>query len=54
VKELWVIDPESKTIEGFEFALSVETPPHRFGGTDRFERPLLPGLVIDAAKVFTM
>jgi Uma2 family endonuclease len=54
VKELWVIDPESKTIEVFEFAISVETPAHRYDWTDRFERPLLPGLVIDAAKVFAM
>ncbi len=54
VKELWVIDPESKWIEVFELAVSVETSAHRYGETDRFETRLLPGLVIDAAKVFAM
>ncbi len=52
VRELWIVDPETRTIDQFELALSVHTPARRHSEADVLTSPILPGLTIDGAKVF--
>ncbi|MEM7387849.1 MAG: Uma2 family endonuclease [Verrucomicrobiota bacterium] len=52
VKELWIIDPEGRTIDQFRLAEDAEKALARFAETDSFSSDLLPGLAIDGPTVF--
>ncbi len=52
VKELWIIAPETRTIEIFHLADDAAVAARREGESDRFESPLFPGLQFDAAVIF--
>ena len=52
VEELWLIEPEKKSIELFRLQENPDRPLQTFERTDRFESKLFPGLTIDAAEVF--
>jgi Uma2 family endonuclease len=53
--ELWLIEPELRTVELSAFGRDAEHPAAVFGGgtgKDFFETPLLPGLRIVLAEIF--
>ena len=52
VRELWVVDPEPRTLSIFELQSDTETPVAAFGQDDQFERPMFPGLKFEGEKVF--
>jgi len=52
VKEMWIVDPEPKTIDRFLLAVDSETPAQRFTVNDSFTSEILPGLTIEGPKVF--
>ena len=52
VKEMWIIDPEPRTIAIYHLTEEVETPRQNYGETDTFHSGLLPGLELSAGKIF--
>ncbi|HMJ90359.1 MAG TPA: Uma2 family endonuclease [Candidatus Acidoferrum sp.] len=52
VQELWLIDPDAKTIQVFDLAADAETPIATHSAKSVFKSALLPGLKIDAKKIF--
>jgi Uma2 family endonuclease len=52
VEELWLIDPEAKTIQFFDFAKDAENPAATYDIKSVFNSRLLPGLRISAKKIF--
>ncbi len=52
VKELWLADPETRTIEVFRLAKDAETPALTCGPADSITTPSLPGLRVELAAVF--
>jgi Uma2 family endonuclease len=52
VRELWIIAPESRTIEVYLLAQDPANPVATHGETDTFESALFPGLRFNAAKIF--
>jgi Uma2 family endonuclease len=52
VEELWIVDPESKTVEVYRFAESVDEPAGTYAGRQKFASPLFPGLQISVARIF--
>src|SRR5205814_5681609 len=52
VKEVWIVDPELKSIQVYELTKNAETPAATHGTDSLFKSPLLPGLRIKAAVVF--
>ncbi len=54
VKELWIIDPEPRTLDIFELPKSIEKPAHQYGESAEFSSPLLPGLTVRAREIFAI
>jgi Uma2 family endonuclease len=52
VKELWLVDPEARTIEVFSLAENVDKPSAAHGDKDTFSSSLLPGLRFNGAAIF--
>jgi Uma2 family endonuclease len=52
VREMWIIDPDARTIQVFDFARDIDLPVVTHSANAVFKTPLLPGLKIDARKVF--
>jgi Uma2 family endonuclease len=52
VQELWVIGPDSQTIEVFNLPQNAERPFVIHDAGARFSSPLFPELEFDAAKIF--
>jgi Uma2 family endonuclease len=52
VTELWIIDPEPRTLSRFCLRENSETPAAVLRATEVFETPLFPGLRIALADVF--
>ena len=52
VREYWIVDPDSKRVEVFDFRSSPETPRLTLEATDILESPLFPGLTIPLDRVF--
>jgi Uma2 family endonuclease len=52
VKELWLVDPETKRIEVFDLTKDVETPAGTYGSRANFGSPLLPGFKVSTARIF--
>ena len=52
VKELWLVDPETRTIEVYLLNKDAERPSATHGEKATFESSVLPGLRISAATVF--
>lgn len=52
VAECWLVDPAAATIETFRSEDGRMAATGRYGRTDTFATPLLPGLTIDPRKVF--
>jgi len=52
VKELWIIDPATLTIQVYRLQLNAQSPEAAFDATAHFTSPLLPGLTINAAEIF--
>ena len=52
VKELWLVDPETQTIQVYLLAKDPETPSATHGPTATFTSSLLPGLKIKTAAIF--
>ena len=52
VKELWVVDPDTKTVEQFLHGRDVDSPIQIHRETDEFTSEQLPGLTIDCPEVF--
>ncbi len=52
VKELWIVDPETKSLQAYELTKNAETPAATHGPDSIFKSSLLPGLRIRAQAVF--
>ena len=52
VQEMWIVDPELKTVQVFRFADSASTPFATYGLKQKFTSPLFPGLSVSVADVF--
>lgn len=52
VQELWLIDPEAKTIQVFDLTKDAEMPAATYSARSVFESPLLPKLKIQGSKIF--
>ncbi|MEO8347519.1 MAG: Uma2 family endonuclease [Acidobacteriota bacterium] len=52
VREMWIADPDRKTIEVFVNAEGGFRPDVLYGGEDVLRSPLLPGLEIPLGRVF--
>lgn len=52
VMEYWLIDPELRRIEIFDFPRDSESPIHVVSENGEFKSPLLPGICIRADAIF--
>jgi len=52
VRELWLVDPETKTVSVYDLAVTAETVHLTFDEAGRYESSLLPGLVFYGKEVF--
>jgi len=52
VDELWLVDPEAKTVELFLLQKNAERPEASYRSNDSFESPCFPGLRILLTDVF--
>jgi Uma2 family endonuclease len=52
VKELWLIEPETRSIQVYLLDKDAEAPVATHGEKSTFESSVLPGLQIKAAAVF--
>jgi Uma2 family endonuclease len=52
VQELWLVDPEKKTIEVYRLQTDSQHPAAVHQATDSFQSSCLPGLTFDGAAVF--
>jgi Uma2 family endonuclease len=52
VKELWLVDPETRTLQVYLLAKDAETPSATHGANATFTSALLPGLKIKTATIF--
>ncbi len=52
VGELWLVDPDSKTVTVYRFEESADAPVGTYGTRQRFTSPLLPKLTIQVSKIF--
>jgi Uma2 family endonuclease len=52
VKELWIVDPEPRTLDRFVLEGDAFAPAEQFSEADSFTSALLPGLTIVGTKVF--
>ena len=52
MQELWIIAPESQTIEVYLLQKDAAAPALMHGADARFTSPLFPDLTFDAARIF--
>jgi Uma2 family endonuclease len=52
VRELWIVDPELKTVQVFRFAESADAPVATYGPKQKFTSPIFPGLSVSVAEIF--
>jgi Uma2 family endonuclease len=52
VLEMWLIDPEEKSVAVFRLQENAEQPIAIWKETDQFESACFPGLMIDASAIF--
>ena len=52
VEEMWIVDPEPKTIDQFLLSQDPEKPAQQLTESDQFASEMLPGLTIDCPTVF--
>jgi Uma2 family endonuclease len=52
VQELWIVDPELKTMQVFRFAESTDAPVATYGIKQKFASPVFPGLSVSVADIF--
>jgi Uma2 family endonuclease len=52
VAELWLIDPDTQTVQVFYLQREARRPSANFGQDDTFSSPLFPGLKISGRQVF--
>jgi Uma2 family endonuclease len=52
VEELWIVDPELKTVQVFRFAESADAPVATYSIKQKFTSPVFPGLTVSCADVF--
>jgi Uma2 family endonuclease len=52
VQELWIVDPELKSVQVFRFAESADAPAGTYGLEQKFTSPIFPGLTIAVAAIF--
>ncbi len=52
VKELWLVDPILRQLHRYDFAADAGKPVRIVDDDERFETPLLSGLMVEAADVF--
>lgn len=52
VRELWIVDPEPRTLAQFDLTNSVETPVRQLTEEGSLTSEILPGLTIEAATIF--
>jgi Uma2 family endonuclease len=52
VKELWLIDPDIKTIQVFFMQKNPETPAATYSEKDTFSSPQFPGLKFKGSEIF--
>lgn len=52
VEELWIIDPEKRTLSLYRLVEDAATPAATYRAGQKFTSTLLPGLTIDLAAVF--
>ena len=51
VKELWIVDPEPRTIDQFDLTQDAENPLESLTEDDSISSPILPGLTITGKEV---
>jgi Uma2 family endonuclease len=52
VQELWLLDPEAKTVAVYRLDQDAESPAETHGANAVFESHLFPGLKLEAAYIF--
>ena len=52
VKELWLVDPETRSVAIYDLRGDPETPLAVHGPSDRFGSPFFPGLLLVVAELF--
>src|ERR1051325_9333161 len=52
VEEMWIVDPELKTVQVYRFAESADAPVATHNIKQKFTSPVFPGLTISCAEVF--
>jgi Uma2 family endonuclease len=52
VEELWIVDPELKTVQVYRFAESFDAPVATYNEKQQFTTPVFPGLTVAVADVF--
>ena len=52
VEELWIVDPELKTVQVYRFAESPDAPIATYNEKQKFTTSIFPGLMIPVADVF--
>ncbi|EIP97487.1 hypothetical protein OpiT1DRAFT_01927 [Opitutaceae bacterium TAV1] len=52
VEELWIVDPDRRTLALYRLATDSETPAATYKAADTFSSTLLPGLTISLKAVF--
>ena len=52
VAEMWIVDPELKTVQVFRFAISSDAPQGTYRSGHEFTSECFPGLRIAASDIF--
>jgi Uma2 family endonuclease len=52
VQEMWIVDPELKTVQVFRFTESADAPVATYGINQKFTSPVFTGLAISCADIF--
>lgn len=52
VEELWIIDPDKRTLAVYRLADAPETPLATYKAKQKFSSAVFPGLTVDLAEVF--
>lgn len=52
VKELWIVDPEPRTIDQFDLTRSADAPVKQYTENDVVRSEILPGLSLEGVRIF--
>lgn len=52
VEEMWIIDPETRQIEGYDLAQGIDVAPMIIREPEPFSPALFPGLTIETTRLF--